>query len=66
MGKPWENPQENGDLPSGKRLYDYGKSTIFNGMTHYQAMFNGYIKLQEGITSCRQVSPDSAYETISS
>ena len=41
IGKPWENagfngktirkPQESEGLPSGKRLHNYGKSSIFNG-----------------------------------
>ena len=30
MGKPWENPQENGDFPSGQLSHQYFPSVNFH------------------------------------
>jgi len=38
------------ELPSGKRLHNYGKSTFLMGKsTISMAMFNSYVSLPEGI-----------------
>ena len=40
-------------LPSGKRLHDYGKSTLSMGKsTTSMAMFNSYVCLPEGNMFC--------------
>jgi len=39
------------DLPSGKRLHNYGKSPFLMGKsTISMAIFNSYVKLPEGMT----------------
>ena len=51
MGKPIK-PQENGVLPSGQRLHNYGNIHHFiAGEINYfdWAMFNSYVSLPEGI-----------------
>ena len=52
MGKPCKKLQENGDLPSGKRLQTMGNGEITNSnwgkLTILMAVFNNYVKLLEG------------------
>ena len=40
----------NGNIPSGKRLHNYGKSSFLMGqLIISMAIFNSYVKLPEGI-----------------
>ena len=44
------------ELPSGKRLHNYGKSQFFMGKLTVNGIFNSYVELPEGSLYCTQRS----------